>query len=84
MVQIEAVLTDILLPTCLLVVLMFLPSIIELKKPRDAGPRLIHASLKTGFANSKNSLMDVEAGLVSGQLTFKGSIFPGFICNIEA
>ena len=82
MVQIEAV-TQILLPTCLLVLLMFLPSIIELKKPRDAGPRLIHTSLKTGLVNSKNPLMDVETGLVSGQLTL-GSIFPSFICNIEA
>ena len=60
MVQIEAVLTGILLPTCLLVLLMFLPSIIELKKPRDAGPRLIHTSFKAGFANSQNSLIDVE------------------------
>ena len=82
--QIETVLTHILLPTCLLVLLMFLPSIIELKKPRDAGPRLIHTSIKTGFVNSINSLMDVETGLVSGQLTFKGSIFPSFIYNIEA
>ncbi len=28
----------------LLVLLMFLPAIIELRKPRDAGPRLITAS----------------------------------------
>ncbi len=84
MVLIEEVITGILLPTCLLVLLMFLPSIIELKKPRDAGPRLIHTSLKTGFVNSEKSLIDVETGLVTGQLTFKGSIFPSFICNIEA
>ena len=84
MVQIEAVYSIYLLPTCLLVLLMFLPSIIELKKPRDAGPRLIHTSLKTGFVNSENSLIDVETGLVSSQLTFKGSIFPSFIYNIEA
>jgi hypothetical protein len=83
MVQIDLVITGILLPTCLLVLLMFLPSIIELKKPRDAGPRLIHTSLKTGFVNSENSLMDVETGLVSSQLTL-GSIFPSFIYNIEA
>jgi hypothetical protein len=83
MVQIEVV-TGILLPTCLLVLFMFLPSIIELKKPRDAGPRLIHTNFKTGFANSKSTLIDVETGLVTGQLTMKGSIFPSYIYNIEA
>lgn len=82
MIPIE-VLTGILLPTCLLVLLMFLPSIIELKKPRDAGPRLIDTNLKTGIVNSKSSI-GVDISLVSGQLTFKGSIFPEFIYNIEA
>ena len=84
MVQIETVLTGILLPTCLLVLLMFLPSIIELKKPRDAGPRLIHTNFRAGFANSQSTLLDDEPSLVTGQLTMKGSIFPSFIYNIEA
>lgn len=84
MVQIEEVITGILLPTCLLVLFMFLPSIIELRKPRDAGPRLICTNFRAGLVNSKNLLIDVEPRFVTDQLTMKGSIFPSFICNIEA
>ncbi len=76
----------IILPIVLIVSLTFLPSIIELKRPRDAGPKLIHPCFKSGFAGLKSSLVvDAEADLVSVHSVEKISlIFPAFISNIEA
>jgi hypothetical protein len=71
------------LPSVLVIFLTFLPSIIELKRPRDAGPKLIHDSFIIGYVLSKFSLMDIEAG-IGGKLSTKGFSFPVAIDDLEA
>jgi len=64
---------------------MFLPAIIELKKPHDPGPRLIHESFaQSRLGGFKAFLTDGEEGKIGAQLTTKSSFFPSFITNIEA
>jgi hypothetical protein len=47
--------------TAIVVLLMFLPAIIELKKPKDAGPRLITDSFEQKRShNIKKDLADAE------------------------
>jgi hypothetical protein len=47
--------------TAIVVLLMFLPAIIELKKPKDAGPRLITDSFEQKQShNIKKDLSDAE------------------------
>ncbi len=49
------------LATIVSLVLLFLPAIIELKKPKDAGPRLITDSIEQKRShNLKTDLSDVE------------------------
>jgi len=40
--------------------LLFLPAILELKKPRDAGPRLIDDILGQNFPSAKTTLLKIE------------------------
>ena len=40
--------------------LFFLPAIVELKKPRDAGPRLIADILGQNRSSTKTSLINIE------------------------
>ncbi len=40
--------------------LLFLPAIIELKKPRDTGPRLIDGLFEQGFSSDKKTLVKIE------------------------
>jgi hypothetical protein len=40
--------------------LLFLPAIVELKKPRDAGPRLIADVLGQNRSSIKTSLINIE------------------------
>jgi hypothetical protein len=65
--------------------LMFLPVIIELKKPKDAGPRLIaEYFVQTGLGTLKNLLNLEEEEPLCSQLTLKNMVFPLFISNLEA
>jgi hypothetical protein len=64
---------------------MFLPAIIELKKPHDPGPRLIHESFaKSRLGGFKAFLTNGGEGKIDEQLTTKATFFPSFITNIEA
>ena len=59
---ISSILAVTLLGTPILLVIMFLPAILELKKPRDAGPRRIMSDFSQVLPASapKISLLDLE------------------------
>jgi hypothetical protein len=65
---------------------MFLPVIVELKKPKDAGPRLIaEYFVQTGLGTLKNSLMNLEEEEpLCNQLTATNVVYPLSISNLEA
>jgi hypothetical protein len=67
------------------VALLFLPAIIELKKPKDAGPRVIIDFEQICLSDLKTSLQNVEEDLkFDSQLTSKIRVFLRFIPNLEA
>ena len=68
------------------VVLLFVPAIIELKKPQDAGPRCIpNASAQIRLSALKTALLNIEEELkFDSQLTSKIQSFLHFIPNLEA
>lgn len=82
--SISTVIYSVLLPTAIVVLLCFLPCIIELKRPRDAGPRLIHPAFQGTLAIHSLKLMDAEASLVTSQPKERISILPVFLTNLEA
>jgi hypothetical protein len=83
--NIEILVASLLLTTALSFGLLFLPAIIELKKPKDAGPRLISDS----FANMhldvfRESLINIEDTLEADiQGANKIHDFYSFIQNLE-
>ncbi len=79
------VLTNIVLPSALVIFLTFVPSLIEWKKPRDLGPRPIPGFFKMEMENvtSKSALLDLDQDF-DDQLAPKGFNFPVFLSNIEA
>jgi hypothetical protein len=86
MIQIQnliILITHLIAPAAITITLMFLPAIIELKKPRDAGPRLITPSSQTRLSGLK-ILTDAEEEKFISPLTLKTSFFPIGISNIEA
>ncbi len=68
-------------PAFAAIALMFLPAIIELKKPRDAGPRMLNYS--TLYKGLLSMLPDIEEKMQI-QISLKAAIFPGNILNLEA
>ena len=66
--------------------LMFLPAIIELKKPKDAGPRIITENFtKIGISTLKIPIINIEDDWkLDIQLTMKIASFLCFIPNLEA
>jgi hypothetical protein len=86
-ISLEATITLIVcvvLPMAIVVLLCFLPSIIELKRPLDCGPKLIHSTFKEGF--TANGLITPKTGASPIHLkpTPKlSTLFPAFIVNIE-
>ena len=61
--------------------LMFLPAIMELKKPRDAGPRVIDAYTEKIGLNALTNLEDEE--LFPGKLSVEKSLYPFPVQNLE-
>jgi hypothetical protein len=62
-----------------------LPAIIELKKPKDAGPRFIIDFAQICLSDLKTSLLKIEEDLkLDSQLTSKIGVFLRFIPNLEA
>jgi hypothetical protein len=78
-----AVVTGIMLPSVLVIFLTFIPSIIEWKRPRDAGPRPIPGFYKTGVVTAKSILLDLDTE-IGAPLISRGFSFPVFISNLEA
>ncbi len=79
-------LVTIIIPTAAIVILlMFLPAIIELKKPKDAGPRLITDSFaQMRLPSLKTALFNIEDELkFDSQLILKIGGFLRFIPNLE-
>ncbi|HMK94712.1 MAG TPA: hypothetical protein VK536_04845 [Candidatus Limnocylindrales bacterium] len=67
------------------ILLFFLPAIIELKKPKDAGPRIIGDSpAKVTLSMLKIPLIDIEEGQEENyQSAMKNAAFLYFIPNME-
>ena len=62
-----------------------LPAIIELKKPKDAGPRLIIDFAQICLSDLKTSLLNIQEDLkFNSQFTSKIRVFLRFIPNLEA
>lgn len=77
------VLFGIILPIVLVSLFSFIPALIELKKPRDSGPRLIAGESISSLHNIV--LLDVDKNMKSINPAPKGSlIFPLSIVNLEA
>lgn len=72
--------------TVLSVVLLFLPAIVELKKPKDAGPRLITDSFaQMRLSTLKTALFNIEHELkFDSQLVGRIGNFLCSIPNLEA
>jgi len=72
--------------TAIVIALMFLPALIELKRPQDAGPRLIANSfMPWRLSTLKTFLLDIEEEFkFERQLTSKIAIFLSFVPNLEA
>jgi hypothetical protein len=70
------------IPACIVIPLMFLPALLELKKPRDAGPRIITYNFMQTKLRCLSILTDIEEK-IENQLNFKAAIFPSCILNIE-
>ena len=72
--------------TAIVFILMFLPALIEVKRPQDAGPRLIANSFtQLRLQTLRTVLSDIEEELnFDSQLTSKIAIFLAFIPNLEA
>ncbi len=56
----DLMLISLALASVISVALLFLPAVIELKKPRDSGPRLIDGFFEQEFLGSKKTLVDFE------------------------
>lgn len=79
------IVSGIILPMAVVVLLCFLPALIELKRPQDAGPKLIHPALKTVFVVESLKLVDAETTLSTIKPLQRGSaIFPVALTNLEA
>lgn len=77
------VLTGVVLPSVLVVFLTFIPSIVEWKRPHDAGPRLIPGFYKTIVITQKSTLLDLDTE-IGTPLIPQGLSFPAFIGDLEA
>ncbi len=76
------VLTGIVLPSALMIFLMFIPSLIEWKKPRDSGPRLKPGFFKSRQVKQNSSLVTLDKD-IGNQLLPNSTIFQAKISNIE-
>jgi hypothetical protein len=56
----DSMLISLAIASVISVGLLFLPAIIELKKPHDSGPRLIDGLFEQGFSSAKKTLVDIE------------------------
>ena len=83
--QIPGILTSLAAAIATITILFFLPAIIELKRPKDAGPRIIRDNpAKMTLGMLKIPIIDIEEGQkLTYQLTIKNAAFLYNIPNIE-
>lgn len=74
--------TYVMAPASIAIAIMFLPAIIELKKPHDAGPRIINYGFTQLSSLCLGMLVDIEEK-IENQLHFRTAVLPSFISNIE-
>ncbi len=67
--------TYVVAPACIAITLMFLPALIELKKPHDAGPRIINYNFIQAKLLCLSMLTDIEEK-IEKQFNFRAAIFP--------
>jgi hypothetical protein len=84
--EMSFVFVTIALGTPIFIFVMFLPTLIELKKPKDAGPRLISSGFSPVSPKSSpvNSLLDIERN--SERDAMLSALFQntlGFIYNLD-
>jgi hypothetical protein len=83
--SLETLIVTLIVTSVIFVALLFLPAIIELKKPKDAGPRLICDFSQILLSYLKISLLNIEEDLkFDSQFTSKIGVFLRFIPNLEA
>ena len=77
--------TSLAVAIAMIIALFFLPAIIELKKPKDAGPRMINDnSAKITLGTLKIPIIDIEEGQnLTYQSTIENAAFLDNIPNIE-
>ena len=64
------------------VALFFVPALIELRKPRDAGPRmLLEDPVAAAFSRLKTQLVDVEEAI--GVSAFRDWVFAPSLLDVE-
>jgi hypothetical protein len=56
----DSMLISLAIASVISVGLLFLPAIIELKKPSDSGPRLIDGLFEQRFSRPKKNLVNIE------------------------
>lgn len=65
-------------------VILFLPAIIELKKPKDAGPRLIVDSFEQTHLKLKTDILNIDSETkFNMQSTYKIDDYLNYIQNLE-
>ncbi len=84
--SLNTLIITLLATTIMTILLMFLPAIIELKKPKDAGPRLINENFtKIGLSTLKIPIINIEDDWkLDIQSTMKIASFLHVIPNLEA
>ncbi len=69
----------------LTILIMFLPTIVELKKPRDVGPRLIPDTFAKVRLSTLTSLFNIdEESKFEGQSALKTANLLRFLPNLES
>ena len=85
--EMSPVFITIALGTPISLLVMFLPTLIELKKPKDAGPRLISAGFSPVMPKSSlpvNTLQDIERNQsIDAKLSALFQNTLGFIPNLD-
>jgi hypothetical protein len=84
--SLNTLITTLIAITTVTTIIMFLPAIIELKKPKDAGPRIIKGNFaKIGISTLKIPIINIEDDWkLDIQSTMKIASFLNVIPNLEA
>jgi hypothetical protein len=84
--NLNSMITILVLGTPVLILILFLPAIVELKKPQDSGPRIITDQIPTirPATESVFHLTNIEEEQKIESLLFRLSKIIDFLPNLEA